>query len=407
MSHSPESHETHQERPEPERIPFEGDPGEDLYTYHKVGNALDGYSWITTHQGPNGDFYTIKNAGIPEASMSIYNEKKRNAKLADAFTNGLYRYRENGSVFRPAPSDKNLPFIEATGLGEHEYGVSDKFKNKNLMDNETLNRIGSNGFISTGRGPRLTDTDGNTHNPNDQKGEIDKRSASIVLSYEARDKAISEGKTPEEAQEIGAEEYRRQEDFRVLSNESSDNRESNQTIIEPTEENKPSDGEKLEEIVVEDNPEENERNERRSEATKKWFRKIGHDTTLALKTVNGVGSVDTIHYGIHRVTDGLTPALEKTQKILEIIQRSPDNLSKEFRDAKDTIKLTVKLLKIIWEERQFEARKRKSIKYQEKLRLNSVDQVVVDARIAKIFVYLGKKHPETVLYSLYDSTPED
>ena len=136
--------------------------------------------------------------------MSIYNEKKRNAKLADAFTNGLYRYRENGSVFRPAPSDKNLPFIEATGLGEHEYGVSDKFKNKNLMDNETLNRIGSNGFISTGRGPRLTDTDGNTHNPNDQKGEIDKRSASIVLSYEARDKAISEGKTPEEAQEIGA-----------------------------------------------------------------------------------------------------------------------------------------------------------------------------------------------------------
>jgi hypothetical protein len=139
---------------------------------------------------------------------------------------------------------------------------------------------------------------------------------------------------------------------------------------------------------------------------KKWFRKIGHDTTLALKTVNGVGTVDTIHYGIHTVTDGLSPALEKTQKILETIQSSPDNLSKEFRAAKDTIKLTVKLLKIIWEERQFEARKRKSIKYQEKLRLNSVDQVIVDARIAKIFVYLGQKHPETVLYSLYDSTPK-
>jgi hypothetical protein len=78
MSHSPESQETHQERPEPERIPFEGDPGDDLYRTRKVGNAVDGYSWITTHQGPNGDFYTIRNASTPEANMTIYNEDKRN-----------------------------------------------------------------------------------------------------------------------------------------------------------------------------------------------------------------------------------------------------------------------------------------------------------------------------------------
>lgn len=186
--HHEPSHGEHHERPEPVRTPIP-DPGKGFMVVHKEVRE-DGNKWITTHQGPNGDFYTIENASTPEANMTLYNENVRNAKLKDAMANGLYRLSSDQlRLTRPAaPSDQFLATLEHAG-------VSDSFTGS------------AGGFISYGRGPK----------GKNEKAAIDERSASIVLSYQARDKALAEGKSPEEAQDIGAQVYNDQESYKETS----------------------------------------------------------------------------------------------------------------------------------------------------------------------------------------------
>ena len=164
-----------------------------------------GNSWITTHQGPNGDFYTIKNSDPAEADMTLYNEDKRNERLKNAVANGLYRFNSLGYPIRPAGSSEEFRQTVADAGAQDDFGNYDMGSVKETDEGIVKGPLG--GFISYGTG----------ENGSNQMAAIDERSASIVLSYEARDKAIAEGKTLEEAKEIGAEVYNKQEAFRRTS----------------------------------------------------------------------------------------------------------------------------------------------------------------------------------------------
>lgn len=420
--HGPESG-SHNDDPEllaerydaPDRIPYDGPPHPEVqYT------VIDQDDFTTTHKDFLNRWYQIKNGSMQEAKDRVKIEKARNKRLKEANVgdsqgNGLFRINAAGAPIRAATSTNEL-FLNAVAASGTE----------NTPANYDIGKPGA--FITYGMG----------ENGSNEMAALSQRSPSIVVSALERDRALAAGKSLEDAQQIGAIAYREQEIFREFNDHHDQQPEaSSVTFVQGDAENEQppvapttpspnpieagtapqgptpdSDAEPISLATQGELPKPKQESERlnskeKLELTKKWFRKIGRDATLAIKTVRGIGAVDTAHFGLHKVADGLSPALEKSQKILESIQNSPDSVSKEFRAAKDTIKLTAKLLKIIWSERQLEARKRKSIKYQDRLNAKSVDQKIVDERIAKIFTYLGQKHPEVVLYSLYNSTPEN
>ena len=137
--------------------------------------------------------------------------------------------------------------------------------------------------------------------------------------------------------------------------------------------------------------EKKERNEKRAETLTKFIKKSGRDAILAVKTFNAVGFVDLTHAALHKA--GIPEAVNKS---LDFLKDLPDSTAKEFRAAIRTIQLAGKLGSMIWEERQLEARKRKHTR-------RSEDMQIVSERVAKILTDLGKKHPDVVLYGLYDT----
>jgi len=185
MSHDPESHGSHHEpAPEPERVPIE-DPRDEDGNYRVTRNVGD--VCISTHQGPNGDFYTIENSDISEAVWRFDVEDNRNAKIArqqDALANGLYRKKDD-TLLRPAPTtDKFVKSLNAAGVSTEVLGIPGNEGNMSLP----LASAALKSFAY-------------------EKNAIDSHSAAIVVSNEARDKALSEGKPWREAQQIGAEKY--------------------------------------------------------------------------------------------------------------------------------------------------------------------------------------------------------
>ncbi|MDB5167442.1 MAG: hypothetical protein JWN26_587 [Candidatus Saccharibacteria bacterium] len=203
MSHGPESHHSHEAEEEPERIPIADPRVRGRY------RSID-KEYTTTHRGPNGEFYQIKNTSSTQADNRLYTEFQRSLKLRDPLANELYRVTENGIPMRPAKSsDEFLETVTEAGvednLGNYDLG-SVKDANENLdTDEKRFVKGPLSGFISYGMG----------ENHSNQREAISERSASITLSNEARKKAIDEGKTFEEAQEIGARVYREQEQFKA------------------------------------------------------------------------------------------------------------------------------------------------------------------------------------------------
>jgi|GEM_PF-2295335 len=289
MSHSPESH-SHHEPAEPDRIPIP-DPGENFMVVRKEGD-----SWITTHQGPNGDFYTIKNASTPEANMTLYNEKKRNEKLKNAEANGLYRFNTHGMPIRPAASG-----------GDFTAAVD---ADSTIVTPDQYDAGTPGGFISYGR----------SENGNNEMAAIDERSASIVLSYEARDKAIKEGKSVEEAQEIGAQVYRDQEGFKETSRVSpGPNLQPETTSINGTPE-QPADGKE------------------RFRAAK-WLIKTGREAVINFRVLKNVGPGKVIDYAIHKLDDALDQGFDTAKKA------TLKEAEKVLGEANDAVKQTVESYK--------------------------------------------------------------
>lgn len=419
MTHSPESHH---EQEEPERIPIDDPRSPDD---PRRGYRVMDSDFTTTHRGPNGEFYQIKNKSDVEASNTLYRERVRSEKLRNAQANGLYRLTTHGAPIRPHASSKEF---QDTIVSTDAASESDR-----------LDAGNTGGFISYGK----------AENGNNEKAAIDERSASIVLSYQARDKALQEGKSIEEAQEIGSQVYIDQEGFKehfkrgtfeqpeatnigsVDGAPNTDDEVIEGELLDDEESNQSPDGSNDDEIIGEEvvddeandpdgdptrsesnhdaTPTQNEKlsSKERREQTKLWLRTLGRNAKLSLKTLKGVGVADITHFGGHKLSDALQPSLDKAMKIIESIKESPDQLSKRYRAAKENLQSSIDQLKSLWSERLSEARNRKSAKHDEKLRKDAADQEFVDERIAKIFAYLGQKHPDNVFYKLYSPNPED
>lgn len=414
--HHEPSHGEHHERPEPVRTPIP-DPGKGFMVVHKEVRE-DGNKWITTHQGPNGDFYTIENASTPEANMTLYNENVRNAKLKDAMANGLYRLSSDQlRLTRPAaPSDQFLATLEHAG-------VSDSFTGS------------AGGFISYGRGPK----------GKNEKAAIDERSASIVLSYQARDKALAEGKSPEEAQDIGAQVYNDQESYKETSRvspgenvqpeiisgdrtapnpapparpipKSSAYAHPRSTVSAPsghvTETATHASVETASEPTPPTSTERLSSKEKR-EKRAAWFRKTGFNARVAAKVHREVGPIDTPHFAIHKSIDGLrvpkdavvekakslfTAAIEAGRTSLDTVRNTPSHVASLYRATFKAFETGRDTLGTFWTERRKQATERKTS------RNKAIDAAAAD-RIAAIFGYLSDKHPDDEFYKMYKDSP--
>ena len=197
MSHGPESHGSHHEpAPEPERIPID-DPGEAGVDY----KVISPNGFVTTHRGPDGVFYTIQNKSAVEAIWRLGAEDQRNARLAKetknqlefAAENGLWRTNSVGQVIRPAASGEAFT-AQVTNDGT-----------ETTPGNYDIGNPG--GYISYGQG----------ESSSNELAAISERSTSIVESYTARDAALAEGSTFQEAQAVGSEVYLEQERLRKLN----------------------------------------------------------------------------------------------------------------------------------------------------------------------------------------------
>lgn len=117
---------------------------------------------------------------------------KNDSRLEDPVKNGLFRYNSQGALIRPAASSEKFRTAAADTKTSGELG------------NQDIGKTGN--YLSYGAGPNL----GGKGSSNEQAG-ISERATSIVKSYKARDNALAEGKTLEEAQKIGSEVYNEQE----------------------------------------------------------------------------------------------------------------------------------------------------------------------------------------------------
>jgi len=282
--HHASAHENHHELPEPDRIPID-DPGQDFVVMRKEGSK-----WITTHQGPNGDFYTIANDDTPEANMTLYNEDKRNTKLKDALANDLYRLNSMGAPIRPAKSSEDfVNNLEEAGTNS-EFGSYD------------VGKTGS--FISYGTG----------ESGSNEMAAISERSASIVLSNEARDKALEEGQSVQEAQEIGAQMYREQEGYKVTSrvspgiNVQPEAFPLSKQVTSKQEQDKP---------VIDT---------KERFRTAKWMFKTGRRAVIGFKVIKSAGIKTTASYYASKASDAIeNTANYSVSKVAEIIETTAEH----------------------------------------------------------------------------------
>lgn len=304
MSHGPESHHNHEPAPEPERIPI-ADPGKAGVDY-KVVNPFD---FTTTHRDPDGNFYTIKNTSSTEANWRLGKEKERNARLAEerkaqlafAAENGLYRTNSAGQVIRPAASSEDFT-AQVTNAGM-----------ETTPGNYDIGNPG--GYISYGQ----------SENGSNELVAIAERSASIVESYTARDAALAEGKTLEEAQTVGSEVYLEQERLR---------HENSHGQVSQPEASSVEFVEKPEEPSPEDEEETAERDKKRLNP-KLFFKKIGHSIVYGTRLAKGGALPLETHSQYHKDEDrkeAITAAInDKVDKALTTFEEADERFSEKAR----------------------------------------------------------------------------
>ncbi|TAL14884.1 hypothetical protein EPN95_01500 [Patescibacteria group bacterium] len=168
MSHGPESHHGHHERViGPDEDGFDWPVVEKVDSQGNSHRAVHPTTYETTHRYPDGYYYTIDdNKDISRAGNRLYEE----AHVKDPLAYGLYRIGEHGAPIRPE--------------SDHHH------------DDEALDL-----------GAFAVDSAGYTQRTNNEKRDIDARATPIIASYEARDRALRQGKSIEEAQAIGADVY--------------------------------------------------------------------------------------------------------------------------------------------------------------------------------------------------------
>jgi hypothetical protein len=167
MSHNPESHHGHEKIIGPDDDGFEWPLVEKRDQDGNYHRAMHPTTYATTHRYPDGYYYTIDdNKDVSEAGNRLYDE----AHVKDPLKYGLYRIGEHGKPIRPESPDYD--------------------------DGQALDT-----------GAFVFDADGNGYKSNNEKRDIDARATPIIASYEARDRALREGKSIDEAEAIGAEVY--------------------------------------------------------------------------------------------------------------------------------------------------------------------------------------------------------
>lgn len=295
MSHGPESHNSHEAEVEPERIPITDPRVRDHYR-----SIADDFT--TTHRGPNGDFYQIKNTSGKEASNRLHSERIRNAKMSDALANELYRLNGSGAPIRPAKSGEDFLHnaVEAGSvmgdLGNYDIGSVKEYPDPEDPDKKIYKKGPLGGFISYGT----------AENGANEMAAISERSASVVLSNEARQKALEEGKTFEEAQAIGAQTYLEQERFRAEFKRGGtffSQPEASSFIGKEKDTSDDSDSEK------------NKEKERFRSA--KWLLKTGRKAAINFSVMKQIGVKKTAKYYTSKLGDTIEDSLTKAGDVIE------------------------------------------------------------------------------------------
>jgi hypothetical protein len=179
MPHNPEHSSEHGHS----KIISPDDDGFDWPLVERPYRSHDSMTHASTHRYPDGHYYTIQQGpddDIGSVGVRLFDE----SHTKDPIKYGLYSTSEQGAPIRPDAS--SLDFIRSTGnLPNSEY------KNTEALDVGAL----------------AVDSEGSISRTNNEKRDIDARATPIIASYEARDRALAEGKSIEEAQAIGAEVY--------------------------------------------------------------------------------------------------------------------------------------------------------------------------------------------------------
>lgn len=185
MSHEsepPHSHHGHTRIIGPDEDGFEWPRVERGDDHHHPRYAHHPQTHDTTHRYPDGHYYTIKQG--PDDDMGSPGLRlHQESHVKDPLEYGLYRIGEHGIPIRPSASSAD--FISRTGEPNSERNSAE------VLD------LGAFAVNSLGIAQRT----------NNEKRDIDARATPIIASYEARDRALAEGKSMEEAQAIGAEVY--------------------------------------------------------------------------------------------------------------------------------------------------------------------------------------------------------
>lgn len=167
MSHGPESHHEHAKIIGPDDDGFNWPLVEKIDKDGNSHRVMHPTTYATTHRYPDGHYYTIDdNKDVSAGGNRVYDE----AHVKNPLKYGLYRTGMHGALIRPE-------------LPSHD-------------DTRALD-IGST----------AVDSQGYVYKTNDEKRDIDARATPIIASYEARDRALKEGRSMREAQAIGSEVY--------------------------------------------------------------------------------------------------------------------------------------------------------------------------------------------------------
>lgn len=433
MSHGPESH--HEQAPivldEPERIPIHGphDPTQN-------NTIINQKTFTTTHIDFLDHYYIVKNSSMAEAQARIISEqartnrlramyKTRNSVDGDAQENDLYRLNSIGIPIRPAASsDAFVNTLVSEGI---------------INEDDKLKEGAAGAFITYG----MSDTGKN------EMAAISERSTSIVLSNQARDKALAEGKSIEEAQTIGAKVYLEQEQFKkeyglgTSSQPEITSIKSEQTptipvddevvtaelieddeLVPPTrrhggeiidaeivdgdnESDSDKDSSKTESETVanpttKEKSDLKERNEQRAEAAKKLIKKIGRNARISLKVIRKTGIL-LPHAKEHEAKDAVEEllmradlALDKmTTSALDKIDQTKINTYHAavdlFHEQRHNIaSYWVNRYQLHYDTKLGERRTKWRAKYDRNLEEDEqVNQIVRDIR-----AYLFSKHPD-------------
>jgi hypothetical protein len=347
---------------EPERVPIDNlGEGYNTPTPTRIKTRQDGSGhfiteYVTAHKGAEG-WYEIVNSGPADAFLRHGREEARNARLKDPVENGLYRTNSAGTPIRPmASSGKFVDSVNEADAASREIGsegISDKPGNYDIGNPRA--------HISRGRGS----------NGSDEKKDIDVRSPSIVLSYEARDKALSEGKSIEEAQRIGAEVYRKIERIRVKNdpNNPSNSREARSVTFKPS---------STTETEEEASPTLSESQELHDDSEtkrsiKELIRRTGRIVLVGAKIAREAGWRDLVRFSGYKIEDAFDSAVDVVKdKFADVSVKNKS--AYVYRNAKEFFDKTAGVIQYLKDRRE-QARRIETIRSQAAARRDAKETI--------------------------------